>query len=135
MFTLAAVDAYARTLPGVTVGTKWGRRTWQVGEVGFVWDRPLSKADIKRWGDTPLPQGEILGVKVENLDAKDALLEIAPAGVFTIEHFKGYPAVLIELKLARAAEVRRAILDAWRTVASELPKPKRKRGRASADRG
>ncbi len=124
---MAAVDAYARTLAGVTVGTKWGRRTWQVGEAGFVWDRPLSKADIKRWGDTPLPQGEILGVKVENLDAKDALLEIAPAGVFTIEHFKSYPAVLIELRLARAAEVRRFILDAWRTVASEPPKPKRKR--------
>lgn len=133
MFSLDAVDKYAQTLAGVTVGTSWGRRTWLVGGKGFVWDRPLSKADIKRWGDaTPLPQGELLGVRVENLDAKDALLEIAPAGFFTIPHFNGYAAVLIELRIARAAEVRRAILDAWRTVAESTPKPKPKRSRRRA---
>lgn len=112
------VEVYAKTLPGVTVGAKWGRRTWLVGDKGFVWDRPLSKADIKRYGNAAIPQGEILGVRVADLDAKDALLAIAPAGFFTIEHFNGYPAVLIELRLARAADVRHAILDAWRTLAT-----------------
>lgn len=112
------VDVYAKTLPGVTVGAKWGRRTWLVGDKGFVWDRPLSKADIKRYGNAAIPQGEILGVRVADLDAKDALLAIAPTGFFTIEHFNGYPAVLIELRLARAADVRHAILDAWRTLAT-----------------
>lgn len=124
MFSLEKVDAYATSLAGVTVGLKWGRRTWQIGDDGFVWDRPLSKADLKRWRDTAIPQGEILGVKVENLDAKDALLAMDLAGFFTIEHFNHYPAILIELRLARAADVRRAILDAWRLVST---KPKRKR--------
>lgn len=121
MFTLAKVATYASALPGVTVGTKWGRRTWQVGDQGFVWDRPLSKADIKRYGDADVPRGEILGVKVENLDAKDALLSMGLAGFFTIEHFNGYPAVLIELRLGLAVEVRQAIRDAWRTVAPIEP--------------
>ncbi|MFN0248389.1 MAG: MmcQ/YjbR family DNA-binding protein [Kofleriaceae bacterium] len=118
VFSAADVHTFASSLPGVTVGSKWNRRTWLVGDKGFVWDRPLTKADIKRYGDNPLPQGDLLGVKVEDLDAKDALLAIAPAGFFTIEHFNGYPAVLVELRLARPAEVRRAIVDAWRTVAS-----------------
>jgi hypothetical protein len=96
-----------------------------VGDAGFAWDRPLSKADIKRYGDLEVPQGEILGVKVESLDAKDAILSIAPAGFFTIEHFNGYPAVLIELRLARPADVRRAIRDAWRTVSAKKPSSKR----------
>ena len=118
MFSFAAVAAYARTLPGVTVGTKWGRRTWLVGDKGFVWDRPLGKTDIERLGPARVPSGEILGVRVENLDAKDALLQIAPPGVFTIQHFNGYPAVLVELRIARAADVRTLILDAWHHLAS-----------------
>ena len=88
------VDAYATSLPGVTVGARWGNRTWMVNERGFAWQRPFSKADLKRFGDETPPQGEILAVSVESLDAKDALLAIAPPGFFTIPHFNGYPAVL-----------------------------------------
>ncbi len=117
MFTLDDVDAVARALPDVTVGISWGHKTWMVGKKGFVWERPFTKADLKRFGDATIPQGEILGVRVESLDAKDALLAIAPAGVFTIEHCNGYPGVLIELRLARPADVRRIVTDAWRAVA------------------
>ncbi len=133
MFSLDKVAAFATSLTGVTVGLKWGRRTWQVGDDGFVWDRPLSKADIKRYGDAEPPCGEILGVRVENLDAKDALLSMDLPGFFTIEHFNNYPAVLIELRLARAADVRRAIRDAWQLVSAKAAsKPPRKRARARA---
>src|SRR3954453_14463719 len=100
------VDAFAMSLPGVTVGAKWGNRTWMVEGKGFAWQRPFSKADLKRFGDETPPAGEILAVSVENLDAKDALLEIAPKGFFTIAHFQGYPAVLIALRQARAKDVR-----------------------------
>ena len=131
MITLAAVDAYASKLPGVTVGVKWGHRTWQIGDKGFIWERPLSKADLKRLGDDPVPQGDLLGVMVENLDARDALLEIAPAGFFTIEHFKGYPALLIELRLARSAEVRSAIHGAWSTVMANAKPASRRRAPAT----
>jgi hypothetical protein len=115
--TLDDVDAFATSLPEVVVGTKWGNRTWMVGNKGFAWQRPFSKADVKRFGDETPPAGDILAVKVGNLDAKDALLAIAPRGFFTIPHFSGYPAVLIALRAANASDVRAALVEAWRTVA------------------
>src|SRR5688572_16560716 len=105
MMTFDDVDALARTLPGVTVGLSWGTRTWSVNGKGFAWQRPFTKADLRRFGDETPPAGEILGVRVENLDAKDALLAIAPPGFFTIPHFDGYAAVLIALRKARASDV------------------------------
>src|SRR5262245_43577454 len=133
--TFDDVDAIARKLPGVTVGIKWGNRTWMVDGKGFAWQRPFSKADLQRFGDETPPAGEILAVSVENLDAKDALLAMAPPGFFTIAHFNGYPAVLIALRQARAKDVRAAILDAFRTVASSLPIAKRAAPRAPKRRG
>jgi hypothetical protein len=121
----ADVDAFAKTLPGVTVGTSWGNQTWKVGERGFAWQRPLNKADIKRLGDAKPPEGEILAVRVENLDAKDALLSMGLPGFFTIEHFNGYAAVLIQLKKARAKDVRAAVVDAHRVMAAKAPKKQR----------
>ena len=119
--TFDDVDAFATSLPGVTVGAKWGNRTWLVAGKGFAWHRPLSKADLKRYGDEPPPAGEILAVRVESLDAKDALLAIAPPGFFTIPHFHGYAAVLIALREARAKDVRAAILDGFRAMAATMP--------------
>lgn len=121
--TFADVDAFAMTLPRVTVGTSWGNRTWMVGNKGFAWQRPFTKADLKRFGDESPPAGEILGVRVESLDAKDALLAIAPPGFFTIPHFDGFAGVLIALRKARAADVRAAIADAHRTVCATPPRP------------
>jgi len=126
--TFDDVDEVATSLPGVTVGARWGNRTWLVDGKGFAWHRPFSKADLKRFGDETPPAGEILAVRVESLDAKDALLAIAPPGFFTIPHFQGYAAVLIALRRARAKDVRAAILDAHRTVS-----PKR-RARAPRSR-
>jgi len=119
--TFKDVDEFTMNLPGVTVGKKWAHRTWMVDGKGFAWQRPFSKADVKRFGDETPPAGEILAVSVENLDAKDALLAMAPPGFFTIPHFNGYPAVLIALRQARTKDVRAAILDAFRTAASSLP--------------
>jgi hypothetical protein len=123
--TLEAVNAFAMSLPGVTVGTKWGNRTWMVEGKGFAWQRPLRKADLERFGDETPPAGDILAVSVESLDAKDALLAIALPGFFTIQHFNGYPAVLIALRVARVKDVRAAIADAFQTVARTLPLRKR----------
>ena len=68
--TLADVDRFAMSLPGVTVSTKWGHRTWMVGDRGFAWQRPFSKADLKRFGDQAPPQGPILAARVEDLGEK-----------------------------------------------------------------
>lgn len=128
--TFEDVDAFAMNLPGVTVEMKWGHRTWTANGKGFAWQRPFSKADLKRFGTETPPAGEILAVKLENLDAKDALLAIAPPGFFTIPHFNGYAAVLIALRQARAKDVRAAIQSAFRTVASSPPIAKRAAPRA-----
>jgi hypothetical protein len=132
--TFDDVDAFASELPGVTVGAKWANRTWMVNGKGFAWQRPFSKADLKRFGDETPPAGEILAVCVENLDAKDALLAMAPPGFFTIPHFNGYAAVLIALRQARTKDVRAAILGAFRAVASSLPVAKRGAPRARKPR-
>jgi hypothetical protein len=126
--TFDDVDAIATALPGVTVGTKWRRRTWIANDKGFAWERPLTKADLARWGEGTPPVGELLAVRVDDLDAKDALLAIGLRGFFTIAHFEGYPAVLIALAKARAKDVRTAIVEAHRAVASApRPRPRRKR--------
>jgi hypothetical protein len=127
LVTLDDVAAIATSLPDVVVGTKWRNRTWMVGERGFAWQRPLSKADLKRFGDDTPPAGDIIAVIVENLDAKDALLEIAPPGFFTIPHFAGYAAVLIALASARIRDVRAAIVDAYGfAAAAAIAKPRRR---------
>ena len=124
--TLDDVAAFVTNLPGVTVATKWGNRTWMVGDRFFAWQRPFSKADLKRFGDEAPPAGEILAVRCESLDAKDALLAIAPKGFFTIPHFNGYPAILIALRRARVKDVRAAIMDAF-TAVSAMKRPGKRR--------
>jgi hypothetical protein len=121
------VDAFLNDLPGVTVGAKWGNKTWIVNDKGFAWQRPLSKADLKRYGDETPPKGEILAVRVESLDAKDGLLEMALPGFFTIPHFNGYAAILIELRKAKAKDVRAALLHGFHAMAAKPAPRKRKR--------
>src|SRR6058998_1803795 len=85
-------------LPETAEGTSYGNRAWSVRGKGFAWERPFSKADIKRFGAQTPPEGPILAVRVEDLGEKEAVLGANPRGVFTIPHFDGYPAVLIQLK-------------------------------------
>jgi hypothetical protein len=110
--TYEDVDRIATELPDVTVGERYGRRTWFVRKKGFVWERPLTKADLKRLGDEPPPDGPILALATEDLAEKEAILESDPAVFFTITHFDGYPAVLVRLKKVTKRTLRAAIVDA-----------------------
>lgn len=73
MATFEDVARFARDLPEVTEGERHGNRTWDVRGKVFAWERPFSKADIKRAGDDPLPDGTILAVRVDDLVEKKAL--------------------------------------------------------------
>jgi hypothetical protein len=113
MVTFDDVARFARALPDVAEGTRWGNRTWLVGKSGFAWERPFSKADLKRFGDAQPPTGEILAVRVADLAEKDAVLAANRRAMFTIEHFTNFPAVLVQLEKASAKAVGEALVDAW----------------------
>ena len=107
-------------LPGVVEGEHHGHRTWSVpGCKGFAWERPFSKADIKRFGNMTPPDGPILAVRVDDLGEKEAVLAAAQKGFFTIPHFDGYAAVLIHLKAVAKRPLRDVLIDGWLACAPD----------------
>lgn len=115
--TLQEAAQIALALPGVTEGVRFGNLTWFVASNGFAWERPLSKADLKRLGGQPPPEGPLLAVRVGNLEEKEVLLMDPPDGFFDIEHFRGFPAVLIQLGIVNREILEAAIVEAWRVCA------------------
>jgi hypothetical protein len=113
MATINDVARLIAALPEVTEGERWGNRTWSVGGKAFAWERPFSKADIKRFGDAPPPEGPIVAVRVADLGEKEAVLATSSSAFFTIPHFNGYPAVLIQLKSVTRRALQEALVDAW----------------------
>jgi hypothetical protein len=111
--SLEDVTGVISALPEVTEGERHGRRTWSVGGKAFAWERPFSKADIRRFGAEIPPEEPILAVRVDDLGEKEAVLAAGNAGFFTIPHFDGYAAVLIELRRATPDSVRDALTDGY----------------------
>jgi hypothetical protein len=111
--TLDDAARIALELPEATEGERHGNRTWSVGRKAFAWERPFSKADVRRFGEETPPAGPILAVRVADLDDKDVVLAARLGGFFTIPHFDGYPAVLIRLEAVDEHDLREAIVDGW----------------------
>jgi hypothetical protein len=106
------VRRIALALPDTNEQPSRGHAFWRVRDKGFVWERPLRQSDLRALGDAA-PQGPILGVRVEHLGAKEALLASDPDVCFTTPHFDGYPAVLVQLERIDVDELEELIVEAW----------------------
>jgi hypothetical protein len=110
--TFDDVRRIALALPETSEAISRENRHWRVKDKGFVWERPLRRTDLEALGDSA-PDGPILGVRVEHLGAKEALLASDPDVYFTTPHFDGYPAVLVQLDRISPEELQELIVEAW----------------------
>jgi hypothetical protein len=115
------VDKICRALPEVELGISWGDRpTYKVRGKGFL----LYRAPHKTAVDPATGElfDDLLVIHTANAAEKEALVSDEGLPFFTIDHFNGFNAVLVqqsrlgEIDYAELAEV---ITDAW---ASRAPK-------------
>ena len=110
--TLDDVAEIALQLPEVSEGERDGKRNWAVAGKGFAWERSFSKADIKSFGDEPPPTARSLPCGW-TISARRRPCWREQKGFFTIPHFNGYAAVLIQLKIVGKRALREALIDGW----------------------
>lgn len=119
------VDDICAGLPETELGTSWGDRpTWKVPRgdkgKGFVLYRAPHKTAIDP--DTGEMYDDLVVITTPTEVEKLALVEDGSTPFFTIDHFRGYSAVLV--RLSRIGEItrqelREVITDAW---AAKAPK-------------
>jgi len=112
MATWDDVDRLARELPDVVAGSDTNGLKWEVHKKYFAYERPLRKRDLAELGDAA-PTGEILGLRVADLDDKRGLIGSNPDVFFTIPHYAEWPAVLVLLEKIDEEQLREVITDAW----------------------
>lgn len=106
------VRRIALGLPETSERPAYGSAAWRVRDKLFVWERPLRQKEIAELGDAA-PEGPILGARVEDLVAKEALLADEPEIYFTTAHFDGYPSVLVRLERIGPEDLHELIVEAW----------------------
>ena len=106
------VRRIALALPQTSEESSHGIPRWRVKDKGFIWERPLRRADIEALGEAA-PDGPILAARVADVGVKEALLADDPAVYFTTPHFAGYPAILVRLDQIDLAELDELIVEAW----------------------
>jgi hypothetical protein len=113
MATFDDVRALALALPEAVESTSYGAVAWKVRGKTFAWERPLRQrdiADLEALGER-VPDGELAGVRVPAADKEAVLATVSAA--FDIPHFRGFPAVLVELDRIDVDELRELITDGW----------------------
>ncbi len=113
MATWADVRQVALALPETSERVSAdGLAQWRVRDVLFAWERPLRKRDLEELGEEA-PTGPVLGARVPDLGAKEALLGQDGDVYFTTAHFDGYPAILVQLDLIGPGELEELLVEAW----------------------
>jgi hypothetical protein len=85
---------------------------WRVRDKSFLWERPLRRGDLEALG-AAAPTGPILGARVPDLGAKEALLAADRDIYFTTPHFNGYAAILVRLDRIEVPELAELAVEAW----------------------
>lgn len=115
--TIDDVRAIAMGFPGVAERTDGhgGGASWRTPSGVFAWERGPSGRDREQLAalGREWPAGEVIGVRTDGTQVKDALIETYPDVFFTIPHFDGYPAVLVRLDSIEVDHLREVITDAW----------------------
>ncbi|WP_127817990.1 MmcQ/YjbR family DNA-binding protein [Microbacterium sp. CPCC 204701] len=115
--TLDDVRAIALGFPGVIERPDGhrGGASWRMPSGAFVWQRGPSGRDLQQLAalGREWPAGEVIGVRTNGVQTKEALIETHPDVFFTIPHFDGYPAVLGRLDAIEVDHLREVITDAW----------------------
>jgi len=112
MATWDDVRELALALPEASEHVSRGSAQWKVHAKGFVWARPLRRADLESLGIAE-QQGPVLGAKTEDEAVKLALIAEDPTVFFTTPHFDGYPAILVRLDKIAPDVLEEVIVEAW----------------------
>lgn len=122
MVTIAAVRAIALSFPESfeKVDGHRGEDTWRTKKGPFAWVRVPGKTDLAQLEELgrEWPEGNVIAVRTDGVEAKDELIAAFPDIFFTIPHFDGYPAVLVRLDAIDVDQLREVITDAWLLRAS-----------------
>lgn len=110
------VRRIALGMPGAEETVSRGAAMWRVRGTGFVWERPLRRADLVALGIAE-QEGPVLGAKVDDEAVKHALVAEDPDVFFTTPHFDGYPAVLVRLDRISERRLDEVVAEAWHAVA------------------
>jgi hypothetical protein len=112
------VAEIALALPEAEERPLHGWRSWRVCGKLFVWERPLTEREIAALGEDA-PDGPVLGARVEDMTAKEALIADEPELYFTTPHFDRSATVLVRLERIGRADLEELIAEAW---LSRVPK-------------
>jgi len=117
MVSIEDVRTIALALPGAeeSVSGHTGEAAWRLKSGQFAWLRGPSATDLRQLSELgrEWPSGEVLAVRVADLEEKEALLAAEPDALFTIPHFDGYPGLLVRLDAVDRDRLAEIIADAW----------------------
>ena len=117
MASIDDVREIALALPGAeeSVSGHTGAAAWRLKGGQFAWLRGPSGADLRQLAERgrQWPDGDVLAVRVSDLEEKEALLAAEPGVLFSIPHFDGYPGLLVRLDVIDRQRLAEIITDAW----------------------
>lgn len=119
------IDAICASLPETELGTSWGDRpTWKVPRGGKGKGFLLHRAPHRTAVDpvTGEMYDDLVVIQTPTEAEKQALVDDPDLPFFTIDHFRGHPAVLVQqsrIGELDVEELREIVTDAWARMAPE----------------